>query len=1555
MDRVQWYFRQRVTNPEMNEFQDNIERSTRTETKEILGFGIVSGGSVAPQAPVNQDQVLVGITISRDKQGRRVNVQNKLFDTVSCIVRGLTLQLDGIGVPNTAGTYILFTSQPPSEPFNLVGQSIELTRSQFPGNNNSFVIQQVVTTDWGGLIPSQIMVRIDEELDPEGYTAGLSPRGTTVISRIESAEPATAVVGFDDNNLSVKPINPGNERWVSLYAKFDRFAFDQRLDGNAAVVQYQQVEYYDFSIEASEPEALIGTAVKPALRTNGDILIADIRLENSANIQAADILIDRQVYMFTLSGTANQVFKYANIQTAGGKVAWDGSDLSTNANTDFYLPDVAATFRLASFTESLADGEVLYADLPVNAIGIQPISYTKVAQGGVPAPDQQKVRIIIAMRAGTKVLSSFVGGELEAGEEHDIGDSLSDDILALLDAMSETVNGGSYSTVLGGGSKPNTSIVDGEGLQKSLKRLDGSLHQVPQVKAIDLVTTVLPATPAVTLDGVVLANGDLVFFAQAAIEGLYRVSNIGVAAVFTKLFSFGHSDTPLQGARLHVSHGSAYLQGLWRKDANGWRQVDVSEAMGEATGFLDLTTSEFAFVDGTRTFSINPKAPATFFDFYLKGKPFRKTAAQSVVIPDTEGLHEIYFDSAGVLQSQLGQSDDLFSSKVHVATIYWDALNDTGILIQEQRHGMTMDGRTQQYLQTAFGLRIASGFDLTYSLVGTGALAADSQVSNGVGAYQDEDLTGSVPAETPAQIPVFYRDATGWRKNPAGLSPLKLGAARPEWNNPAGPWTLVEAASGEFVPMFLMVTNDINEPLIAIMGQSVYPNLGAALASLSFLTLDLTGLPKYDMKSLYALVYETQTAYVNPYKAALRYVRDLRGSSDTFVGGGITDHGALSGLNDPDHGPTAVTTAGVTKDGGLSDADVDLAQSLDTLNKILGQLRLKEHPSNPKRLVVTGATRILNDGTKMVQKLRNLLLSFDGAEIDFDTKLIYEADGVTPFANSPNFAYTYPTGVNFKWLSITLLTSTVSADNQFTPQFLILEGSNEAATADLANKPVFGSGTSIGAIFVQGDGGGNIAAITQSNVSLLGSAGGGSGSGEGDANEFELEMRAVGRRLAVEWVRPVIAAKQTDTLIDDANSDAVYDVANNLFSFPLAADELRTLQLYGSEFLASEKASRRLSMLARWNSLDPAAIYEISNDNGLNWNVISMERHGATKQYFGTVDLPEPVNTTTLQEYAVGNADATVALTDLVRERAVKIVLTQKQRNTLFQLYYDKTGTPVGNLFVNIKRDNAGEPGEVMAQSAPIAVSSLSAGPNALPVAVGGVLPAGTYWVTVESDSAYRASYVAATHQVALRSDSSGGTYAEGDSYQYDGTTWTQTVGQQIVFLLAGHFYVLLARITSSVNDVSLVGFGVYFGETSILTMGVPQTQTFRFSGDLDQTQLEVTNFLPDPDFVKVEFVNAGLTFVRPFFDCDGKYLNFKAGTFLYPGVDLIVKVHQLEGNSFDYSNENAALLAANGLGSTDPTIDRSSAGVGLKQRSADGTLWHLQVQNDGSILTTAL
>jgi hypothetical protein len=218
---------------------------------------------------------------------------------------------------------------------------------------------------------------------------------------------------------------------------------------------------------------------------------------------------------------------------------------------------------------------------------------------------------------------------------------------------------------------------------------------------------------------------------------------------------------------------------------------------------------------------------------------------------------------------------------------------------------ITMDWRTHQYLHNTIGCRYASGLGISgYTINVSGDTNVQVGFANGI--CYDEDLmflitngVSGTPASTtnyyyqpltkPATIPVFYQlGATGiWRKQVTANFYLYPDAnPRPYYNlNTAGTWSLASTPSGDYVSYWIFASNDIDNPIIAIMGQQINTTLTNAVNNdvYSALSIASSGLPFVEMKLLYQIILSVSNAYGGSTSSRVAQVNDFRSAS--LIGG----------------------------------------------------------------------------------------------------------------------------------------------------------------------------------------------------------------------------------------------------------------------------------------------------------------------------------------------------------------------------------------------------------------------------------------------------------------------------------------------------------------------------------------------------------------------------------------------------------------------------------------------------------------------------------------------
>jgi hypothetical protein len=347
---------------------------------------------------------------------------------------------------------------------------------------------------------------------------------------------------------------------------------------------------------------------------------------------------------------------------------------------------------------------------------------------------------------------------------------------------------------------------------------------------------------------------------------------------------------------------------------NGTNWVNTVLPTNEPMGHQDKSESTISFNESTRTFSIAPVS--TSYTVWCAGKRFVKTGTETVQIPDTSGLYYIYFSSSGVLSYRT--SVFVWDTDAPTAYIYWNEVDNKAYFFADERHGITLDWATHEYLHRTRGAAIANGFGVSnYSIDGNGSSDDHAKFDLAGGTFFDEDLqvdithsatptanTWEQVLEGDAEIPVFYRLNNHWTKDAATEFAFKQGTSRPNYNlNTAGTWSTIDIDNNKFAISWIIATNNLTQPVLAVMGQASYNTVGEAEAA-SWEGLNLDGFPVVEFRPLHKVVFQGTDSFTNSVNAAIRGIYDLRrvSSNGTSIPSTpVSDHGSLTGLADDDH------------------------------------------------------------------------------------------------------------------------------------------------------------------------------------------------------------------------------------------------------------------------------------------------------------------------------------------------------------------------------------------------------------------------------------------------------------------------------------------------------------------------------------------------------------------------------------------------------------------------------------------------------------------------------
>jgi len=382
--------------------------------------------------------------------------------------------------------------------------------------------------------------------------------------------------------------------------------------------------------------------------------------------------------------------------------------------------------------------------------------------------------------------------------------------------------------------------------------------------------------------------------------------------------------------------------------------VEVTDTNGFPKPQKDNTT--ISFNESTREFTIAPVSGE--FHFYELGIKYEHDTAQTVTIPDSEGLYVIYFDK-GVLTSDLvileSAIEDIVLNKCIVSYIYWDYDNKKAVYFGEERHGISMSPYTHVYLHTTRGTQFLKGLGLSdFNVDGNGSLNSHAKFSSGTGKITDEDLITQIPdVSINTGLPIYYLEGDQLKRYElnTGYSVLNTGSGRLAWNESiAGNYQLSEVPNNNYVLYHVFATGAYPDSmkLVSIMGQNYYSTSSAAkeAASSEINSLVLAVIAPESIP-IGTVIFQTKDSYSNDVKARIvstengedyidwRYTELSQGASPTV-------HGNLVGLNEDDHKQYALldgrtgdvlnidqineftTDAGVTVDGALiKDGEID--------------------------------------------------------------------------------------------------------------------------------------------------------------------------------------------------------------------------------------------------------------------------------------------------------------------------------------------------------------------------------------------------------------------------------------------------------------------------------------------------------------------------------------------------------------------------------------------------------------------------------------------------------
>lgn len=634
------------------------------------------------------------------------------------------------------------------------------------------------------------------------------------------------------------------------------------------------------------------------------------------------------------------------------------------------------------------------------------------------------------------------------------------------------------------------------------------------------------------------------------------------------------------------------------------------------------------------------------------------------------------------------------------------------------------------------------------------------------------------------------------------------------------------------------------------------------------------------------------------------------------------------------------------KDGEQLELDGALAE----INRKTNQLRLKSHESALNKVRIDAADITQLDTSILSQELSELVLSFTGAVINFTSGAILKEDDST--ALGINFTpFSIPVGEYF-WYGISLVPNTTDAQNRMIAQVQVLPATAANAVAASAPLPPLSGDKKLGAVQIFN----NAGSLQVFAIRKLGTGSGGGGSGTGDSSSITETIKNTLVDSTYELVTPIVASIDKATKFSTLTG-VTYDLTSKTIKYAANAQVATSINMIDTVELPATDIAE-VDLHAFWSkasgfSIPTAFTYDVSRD-GSNYQTVTMSRVGTTEVFTGTHRFAdtESLVSQASNVTTAGNTPLNVTTEQTLSQR---VNLVNPAVIKTVDLNFTKTGSPLGSIFLTLVKNSGGLPStaltDVVATGNLVPVSSITTGVNTLSLPTAG-LASGLYHVVVNTDSLYKASFSTGVTSLNLVRSADVSTAST-----YNGTIWA-AAAYGFYHSVVGRVLDLRTRVTSAGSPTypcGLTGLALYYNKTDFGTVGaIRKTQRFVFNSVADNlSSFTLTAFTPDPDLLTCYYVEAGQVFKAPAFTVNGNVISFAANSFNNGGVPATVTLifDQNSGGSFDNSDSNALLLAANFLGSTNGAIDKSSAGRGIFLRAPNGTLREIAIDNFDNIV----
>lgn len=326
-----------------------------------------------------------------------------------------------------------------------------------------------------------------------------------------------------------------------------------------------------------------------------------------------------------------------------------------------------------------------------------------------------------------------------------------------------------------------------------------------------------------------------------------------------------------------------------------------------------------SYNETTRTVTLTPTGAT--FDVYVMGVKYTFTGAQSIVHSATGAAQFIYFNSTGVLTVATTPWDLLTTAPA--CFVFQDVTNSRRIAFDE-RHHAGRDVWWHRNQHTNEGTKVSSGFVASGYTLNDGSSDTTTQWAVASGRVEDEDIridTQAFPAAGPYNILERVGASGEWQLTRTSTQPFLYSGNNLQYNQYTGAtWQRTNVTEDSYVNYWIYATTSLpttsitpaptnTQQVVVVAGQTLFTSSDLASGEIPSSIVWGT-LPFQEMAPLYrvTLRYNASSpgAYTNTARTAISAITRMVGTYTSLTAASVTDHGALSGLSDPDHPASAI-------------------------------------------------------------------------------------------------------------------------------------------------------------------------------------------------------------------------------------------------------------------------------------------------------------------------------------------------------------------------------------------------------------------------------------------------------------------------------------------------------------------------------------------------------------------------------------------------------------------------------------------------------------------------